>query len=216
MTPDPRDPLQQRREAMTAWERGLRPKGERHWLLWLALAVLLVFIAWRGAEWLLARQPERAARPAAAPPVVRLPTVPSPADAPDVRARPAPQAESYGVTKCLSATGQAAYSDGPCPAGSRATTVWVQPDLNLADGMSAAEREASMQNNSAVAAEVQQHERRVAQNPGGDVLGECAALGERIRWVDAMARQPQGAQMQDWLANEKKMARDRQFRLRCR
>ena len=215
MTPDPRDPLQHRREALTAWERGLRPRAERNWLLWLALAVLLVVLAWRGAEWLLAQHPQRAARPAAATPAGRLPTVPLPADAPDVYVRPAPPAESYGITKCLSATGQAAYSDGPCPAGSRASTVWVQPDVNLSDGMSPAEREASVRSNSTVAAQMRQHERRVAQSAGGDVQGACAALDARIKWIDAMARQPQGAPTQDWLANEKKLARDRQFRLRC-
>jgi len=62
MTSDSRDPLQQRREAMTAWERGLRPNTERHWLLWLALAVLLMFFAWRGAEWLLTDKQQGVAR----------------------------------------------------------------------------------------------------------------------------------------------------------
>ncbi len=201
---------------MTAWERSLRPKTDRHWLLWLALAVLLVLAAWRGAEWLLAHNKERAARLAAQPPAVRLPTVPPPPDTPDARPRAAPPSESYGVTKCISAAGKAEYSDGPCPAGSRATTVWVQPDVNLANGMSPADREASIRNNSAVAAQVQQHERRVAQNTGGDVLGECAELAAHIKWIDAMARRPQGAPTQDWLSNERKVARDRQFRLGCK
>ncbi len=30
-----------------------------------------------------------------------------------------------------------------------------------------------------------------------------------------MARQPQGAPMQDWLSSERKAVRERQFRLRC-
>ena len=216
MTSDSRDPLQQRREAMTAWERGLRPNTERHRLLWLALAVLLMFFAWRGAEWLLTHKQQGVARLAAPPPAVRLPTVPPSAHTPDARPRAAPQSESYGVTKCLSAAGKAEYSDGPCPAGSRATTVWVQPNVNLADGMSPAERDASMRDNSAVAAQVRQHERRVAQNTGGDALGECTALGAHIKWIDAMARQPQGAWTQDELTQDRKESRDRQFRLGCR
>ena len=121
---------------MTAWERGLPPKTERHWLLWLALAVLLVLGAWRGAEWLLAHTQQPAARLAAPPPAARLNTLMA-----------------------------------PCPAGSRATTVWVQPDVNLADGMNLIEREASMWNNTAVAAQMQQREQRVAQNKGDEVLG---------------------------------------------
>lgn len=221
MSSDPRpDPLQPRREALSAWERSLRPTAERHWLLWLVLGALLVFVAWRGADWLLAQHAQRVARLAASPPPVRLPSVPSPTSKPraatDVAVRPAPPTpESYGVTKCLSPSGQAAYSDGPCPAGARASTVWVQPDLNLADGMSRAEREASMRNNSAVAAQVQQYERRVAQNTGGDVLGQCAALDAQIKSIDAAARQPQSAWMQDRLTRERKEARDLQFRMRC-
>lgn len=129
-------------------------------------------------------------------------------------ATPSRPPESYGVTKCTSTAGKAEYSDGPCPTGSHAATVWVQPDVNLADGMSVAAREASMRSNSAIAAQIYQHERRVAQNTS-DVLGECASLDARIKWVDAMARQPQDAPMQDWLSNERKAARDRQFRLHC-
>ena len=44
---------------------------------------------------------------------------------------------------------------------------------------------------------------------------ECDQLDARVRYLDAMARQPQSAAMQDWIRGERKMARDRQFRLRC-
>ena len=44
---------------------------------------------------------------------------------------------------------------------------------------------------------------------------ECKALEARITSLDAMARQPQSAQTQDWIAGKRKEARDRQFRLRC-
>jgi hypothetical protein len=215
MPSDPHDPLHQRREALTEWERSLRPMPERRWWLWVALALLLVFVALRGAEWLLAQQ--QGVQPAISSTAVRLPSVPSPADAgalPPSPAKLSRSLESYGVTKCTSAAGKAEYSDGSCPAGSRATTVWVQPDVNLADGMSAAEREASMRSNSAVAAQTQQHERRVAQNTG-DALDECAALNARIKWIDAVARQPQSTRTQDELARERRAAQDRQFRLRC-
>ena len=224
MTFDSRDPFEQSRDPMTAWERRLRPSTERHWLLWVMLTVLLVFVAWQGAEWLLKPHRPRVGHLTAPESAVRLPTVlPDAAHsgtahsgtAPNARDRPAPQTESFGVTKCFSATGKVEYSDGPCPVGSRTTTVWVQPDANLADGMSLAERKASVQNNSAVAAQVQPHERRVAQNTGGNVLGECAALDAHIKWIDAMARQPQSAWTQDELTRDRKESRDRQFRLRC-
>lgn len=203
---------------MTAWERRLRPSTERRWLLWVTLAVLVVFVAWQGADWLLKQHGQRVGHLTAPQPAVRLPAVVPDTDSgasPNGRNRPAPPAESFGVTKCFSAIGKVEYSDGPCPVGSRATTVWVQPDVNLADGMSPAKREASVQSNSVVAAQLQQHERQVAQNTGGDVLDECAALDAHIKWIDAMARRPQSAWTQDELTRDRKESRDRQFRLRC-
>lgn len=44
---------------------------------------------------------------------------------------------------------------------------------------------------------------------------ECKSLDARITQLDAMARQPQGAQMHDWIRSERKQARDRQFEIRC-
>lgn len=44
---------------------------------------------------------------------------------------------------------------------------------------------------------------------------ECKALDAHITQLDAQARQPQTAQMQDWLRSQKQKARDRQFQLRC-
>ena len=45
---------------------------------------------------------------------------------------------------------------------------------------------------------------------------ECKALDERVRYLDALARQPQSASTQDWITGERKAARDKQFQLRCR
>lgn len=55
----------------------------------------------------------------------------------------------------------------------------------------------------------------VVTRQGPDKSAECKALDARIRQLDSMARQPQSGQMQDWIAQEKKQARDRQFRLHC-
>lgn len=49
------------------------------------------------------------------------------------------------------------------------------------------------------------------QNPGL----ECKALAAHVTSLDAMARQPQSGQTQDWITGEKRKARDRQFQLRC-
>jgi hypothetical protein len=44
---------------------------------------------------------------------------------------------------------------------------------------------------------------------------QCASLEQRIRQLDQMARAGGTAQYMDWVANERKVARDQQFRLRC-
>ena len=215
---DDYDPMRQRREAMTAWEQGLRPKPDRHWALWLALAVLAVYLFYMGAEWLLAQQraqkqsagPTMAAPPGIAPP----PQDARPAPSPPVASPGATGPDTFEVTKCLTPSGKAAYSDGPCPEGSRATTVRLRRDVNIADGMSPQAREASIRDNAAVAAQQLQYERQVAQNVANE-MGECSGLAEHINWIDAIGRQPQGAYSQDWLRDERKRTRDRQFRLGC-
>ena len=52
-------------------------------------------------------------------------------------------------------------------------------------------------------------------NSAAGHLAECRALDASITQYDAMARQPQTGQMQDWITREKKKARDRQFRIHC-
>lgn len=44
---------------------------------------------------------------------------------------------------------------------------------------------------------------------------ECQGLDKQVEHLDAMARQPQSGQMQDWIRGERQKARDRQFALRC-
>lgn len=44
---------------------------------------------------------------------------------------------------------------------------------------------------------------------------QCDALDAKVKHYDAMARQPQTGQMQDWISAERKKVRDQQFRLRC-
>ena len=48
-----------------------------------------------------------------------------------------------------------------------------------------------------------------------DEPGQCVGLEERIRQLDQMARTGGTASYMDWVANERKLVRDRQFRLRC-
>ncbi|AGU47135.1 hypothetical protein VAPA_1c00040 [Variovorax paradoxus B4] len=220
MNPDHRDPLHDSRNAMTEWERSLRPTRERHWATWIALSALLLFGLYRGAEWLLAQRAERpgsvesALPPAPGSAAERRRPIPSPPA--NLPASPSAAPAALEVSKCTSAAGKTAYSDGPCPAGSTATTVRLDRNQNLADGMSAEAREASNRSSAALAAQQQSYERQVARNAVGDTRADCDALDAQVKGLDTMARQPQGAAMQDWLRSERQQARDRRFRLGCR
>ena len=211
MNTDDHDPMHERREAMTAWERGLRPKRDRRWALWLALAALLVFLLYRGAEWLLA---QRASPPAQQPPAAQPAPIGRTAPVPPSTSPGPATSDTFEVTKCLAPSGKATYSDGPCPQGSRATTVRLRRDVNIADGMSVAEREASNRNSAAIAEQQQKYERQVARNVDS-AMAECSQLDEYVKWLDAAARQPRDINSQDRLRSERQAARDRRFRLGC-
>ena len=55
----------------------------------------------------------------------------------------------------------------------------------------------------------------VTNSPLPSQAAECKALDAQITQFDAMARQPQSGQMQDWITGEKRKARDRQFNIKC-
>jgi len=55
-----------------------------------------------------------------------------------------------------------------------------------------------------------------SQNQHAELQAECKTLDAQIANYDSMARQPQSAQTQDWIAERRKKARDRQFAIRCR
>lgn len=44
---------------------------------------------------------------------------------------------------------------------------------------------------------------------------ECKSLDERVDWLDSLGRAGGGGHTMDWIREERRKARDRQFRLRC-
>jgi hypothetical protein len=213
---DNRDPwLNQSRTPLTAWEKALRPSRSSNRVLFLlaaALAALAVFMALtsgRGLDplWpLMGRQVGPTSRP-------ELKASPAPRyEQRELEPRPTSRVQRFA--KCISPTGGATYSDGPCPIDARASEVSVTPDVNLADGMSQAARHASIRRNSAIAQSVIEHERRVAMSVDNSST-ECAQLNVLIASIDAVARQPQSGFEQDRLKDQRRRARDRQFALHC-
>lgn len=55
----------------------------------------------------------------------------------------------------------------------------------------------------------------IQNSSGSDRQSECKALDGQITQYDALARQPQSGQMQDWITSKKRTARDRQFQIKC-
>ena len=215
---DSRDPSLDRSGASTAaWERSLRPSRSTGtvWLLVgvVAAAALLyaLFSLWPDARPVRDAAVRQDSPAAVAPPVI------APAPRQDARRRPEADTprRTQRFAKCISAAGAITYSDGLCPADASATEVAVNPDLNLADGMSDEARLASMRDNRALARSAVEHERRVAMNVDRSTSAECAQLKALIEAIDAAARQPLPAFRQDQLKDERRRAHDRRFALRC-
>lgn len=201
----------------TTWEDVLRPpRSSRRALLPLvAIAVaailgVLAFNSWKAMRY-------QSASPSVGEQLKTKPSRSAITSEPTQKEQSDPAEPSQRVqrlTKCRSGSGVVAYSDGACPDGTVASEVLVKPDSNLADGMSAQAREASMRQNSAIAQSVLEHERRVAANVDAPGAG-CAQLSALIASLDAAARQPLTAFEQDRIREQRQRIRDRQFRLRC-
>jgi hypothetical protein len=178
-----------------------------------ALGAYLAYEAWQqDPAHQRNQQGKRQATPPASPTAKPLPTPQT--EQPPLAQTPPPQ-RIHRFTKCTSPTGATTYSDGACPAGTKASEIAVRPDLNLADGMSDEARRASIRDNSAVAQSMAQHERRVAMNVD-DPASACAQLNALVASIDAAARQPLPMVRQDQLREERRQARDRQSALHCR
>jgi hypothetical protein len=213
---DSRDPwMNHARDPTAAWERSLRPSKPSS-LVWILIGVAVVlggaFVAL--GSWPLAEKVPHAKERQVVPgssSAVRAPPVQE--DSPrQLDPERAPRLQRFA--KCISAGGAVTYSDGPCPNNTRAAEVAVNPDLNLAEGMSVEDRQASMRHNSAIAQSVLEHERRAAENV--DTTGSaCAQLKELIASIDAAARQPLPGYEQDRLKDQRRHANDRRFALRC-
>ncbi len=199
---------------------------ERHaagTLLKVLVVLVVLFALYIGsARWLAHREAERASAPAMRtsplPPPQQLqpftPTSPrQPMPALTARTQPAPGPGA--VMKCQGAGGTT-YSDVPCPAGTRATSVTLPVEVPSVGAnvrpqhipapaaqptpIAPAPQVIVVQNGPSIHAQRQQ---------------ECQALEAEITHLDAWARQPQSGQMQDHIRDRRKQARDRQFALRC-
>jgi hypothetical protein len=180
--------------------------------------VVVLFVLYKIAEWKLHQHAASPAgkqtteavrktvqRPAEAPTQV-LPPMPPYPNTPDATAN------THLVNKCV-ANGKTSYGDSTCPQGAVKTQVRTRADQNL---MTAVRPAAVMQTEEEA---VSQPAAAARSGPSLDAAAkkaECQALNAQIEHLDSMSRQPQSAQMQDWIKEERKKARDQQFHLLCR
>lgn len=117
------------------------------------------------------------------------------------------------VVKCT-VNGRTIYSNTDCPTGARTHQVQLHDTAGVVSPPKAVLSELTAQRRASEKAQVQSLQKPVALPvPSKEI--ECAALDKRIEWLDSMARQPQSGQMQDWIRQERKTARDRQFAIKC-
>lgn len=199
-----------------AWERALRPNGSSRWLfalLLLATVVFLTLAVWTGLQ--DARQQEQQKQQSQSQSQQKPSLSPVPyASAPGGETA----SRMQQIFKCTTRAGSSSYSDAPCPAGTFSSTVTVQPNMNIVDGMTPEDRAASVDRNAAVAQRMAQREQIVAssrQESSSMSAMECGRLKTSIATLDAMARQPLSSQAQDRLRIERMQLRDQYFALRC-
>ena len=187
------------------------------WLVKLVILACLVYLGFKLAYWL-----DQRAKPSPAKPVVSAtPAAETTPQQPVARTstQNTQQISSYpplqdspaglgGVTKCV-VNGKTSYGDSNCAAGAVASKVVTRTNQNL---MAAVAVPPVAQTTAPAPIEVGQ------ANPGQDyaaLKAECAWLEAHIKYLDDLARQPNSAQTQDRIREERKVARDRQFRIRC-
>ena len=195
-------------------QRPFCPQPERFNLGTLGMAfvfVVALFFLYQVADWKLNHQAaQRASQPSAesalnsAPRPMQAPTQPADQNTPNATAG------ISKVTKCV-VNGHTSYGDGSCPQGSVSSQITTRANHNL---IAAVQPEALSQ----TVPPADQHIVEVQSSSFNDAAtkkSECQSLNAQIEHWDAKARQPQGAQTQDWIREQRKKARDRQFQIRC-
>ena len=194
-------------------DRPFGPAPERpltHWIATVLVLLALVYAGYRVWE---------SSSDRASPPNTRQDTsatsqaLPPPqTSAQPQSAAPAPPAPGTRiVSKCL-VNGKTLYSDNACPQGTAGTQVVTKADHNLMAGLTPAQMTAA--DRVRPAAPSISAFAPTEGSPSSNA-SECKALDEHIKYLDATARQPQSGQMQDWIKDQRKKVRDRQFALHC-
>lgn len=192
-------------------ERPFTPPPEQPILRWLGVLhtlLALVYACYRVIEWMSHRPPPAPTKQA--PNGSSNAPRQAPAPSPQTNAPSPPEPETRTVTKCV-INGKTSYGDGSCAGGVK-TQVTTKANLNL---MAAVRPQAPAKTEEPV----RQTITVTRDEPTNSALGvqtRCEALEAKIASLDAMGRQPQTLQTYDWIRDERKKARDEQFRIPCK
>jgi hypothetical protein len=121
--------------------------------------------------------------------------------------------EQGKVVKCV-LDEKTIYSDTPCSAGAKIQKVELHDTAGVVSPPKAVLAEITAQRHAAESAYDQHMQKQVSaavQSPKID----CDVLAKQIEWFNAMARQPQSGQMQDWIKQERSKVQGQQFVLHC-
>ena len=196
-----------------------RPTKERwHPVVWAALVVALFFAGAHAHRWFMARQASAERAPERTRVWIRPAEQELPRARPPVVLEPAPMfvpPTTRTVAKCV-VNGQVTYSDG-CTGASSQTLIVEAGDVPEPQGLTAYQREMLRSADARIArdAAAARADTAAMQRTYVSNRGECAALAESIRSLDAMARQPLSGYQQDDIRKQRQALTSRQFALRC-
>lgn len=203
-----------RREATLRQRRAAGPRG-RSVAATLVIAIVCTTAAYVGLDsWKKWHAPVPASsdRAVAAPASVTAAVTPAQRSAQGKVTTAATASDTTRrVTKCV-VNGVTSYSDADCPSNARASTLTVDTADNLAAGLPHDVRRQVLAASAQTAPLVPPS---VAIAGAPDIRFLCTALDEKVKAIDAAARQALPAAEQDRLTAERKNARDQQFRLGC-
>ena len=118
-----------------------------------------------------------------------------------------------GVIKCTM-NGKTIYSDENCPAGAKAQQVQLHDTAGIISPQKEALSTLTARRHAADNTQVRSMQQPVTMS-AQPKQAECDSLNKHIELLDSMARQPQSGQTQDWITQERRKTRDRQFAIRC-
>lgn len=233
---DDRDSMRGRNQTRFdgAGPRPFEPPPEREpWLFIVLFWVSIAFLLYKGVEWWMDHQqprqsptvdqqgpPSARAAPRSDLPVTQpaVPVRPQSSLAPSTAApsgqslTPAPRTGGT-IYLCRSYGGTSFWAADHC----NQHNALIERIASVPAGMSFQQQVqiAEQQRHAATAAAAVHAVPAATPDPAFARKGVCTALDQRVNHLDAMARQPQSAQTQDWIRSERQQARDEQFRLRC-